>query len=140
MNLHDLLRFLELSDLGRHAAATVKAPELPTITPEAWCTDPDLPGFLDVFSKCGQASYIKLQSLDSRRKTWRKKHTLFACPIQESNEIQLVGISYIKINPHCGSTWVYSCTKLYCYLQKWSVSENVSQIHRFIIIFPHFSW
>eukprot|EP00438_Fugacium_kawagutii_P030416 Skav216201 [mRNA] locus=scaffold238:72487:74912:- [translate_table: standard] len=30
-----LARFLELSDLGRHAAATVKAPELPTISPEA---------------------------------------------------------------------------------------------------------
>ena len=29
------LRFLELSDLGRHAAATVKAPELPSISPEA---------------------------------------------------------------------------------------------------------
>ena len=28
------LRFLELSDLGRHAAATVKAPELPSISPE----------------------------------------------------------------------------------------------------------
>lgn len=33
---HAAPRFLELSDLGRHAAQTVKAPELPTITPEAW--------------------------------------------------------------------------------------------------------
>ena len=63
MKINDLLRFLELSDLGRHAAATVKAPELPTITPEACCTDPDLPAFLDVFSKCGQASYIKLHQV-----------------------------------------------------------------------------
>ena len=70
MNLHDLLRFLELSDLGRHAAATVKAPELPTITPEACCTDPDLPAFLDVFSKCGQASYIKLHQVTSSYKVW----------------------------------------------------------------------
>lgn len=34
------LRFLELSDLGRHAAATVKAPELPSISPEARCNAP----------------------------------------------------------------------------------------------------
>ena len=112
MNINDLLRFLELSDLGRHAAATVKAPELPTITPEACCTDPDLPAFLDVFSKCGQASYIKLhqvtssyiklQSLDSRRKTWRP-HTLFACPIQESSWWALVtSIFQSALRKHVG--------------------------------------
>lgn len=38
--LFNNLRFLELSDLGRHAAATVKAPELPSISPEARCNAP----------------------------------------------------------------------------------------------------
>ena len=38
--LFNNLRFLELSDLGRHAAATVKAPELPSISPEARCNEP----------------------------------------------------------------------------------------------------
>lgn len=48
--------FLELSDLGRHAAATVKAPELPTITPE------DFRKMLK--RQCGEVEAAWRQSLD----------------------------------------------------------------------------
>ena len=48
------------------------------------------------------SSYIKLQSLDSRRKTWRP-HTLFACPIQESSWWALVtSIFQSALRKHVG--------------------------------------